>query len=337
MSSIEFDIPEEHRIPFLKYYKQKIAPKCALFEAKREGVNQRRRKNAKFTTPIYYLCITVILGAFAGLLGVQFMLVPMDYFVPLMIGAFLPVPVIALVAIASGKESDELYNAAFEKLYPISLKYFGDGFVLTRAPKVDFTLFLELGLLPKTDKQYAQNCLKGTYNKVPFQFYEVDAYNTKANDNGSVERETIFNGVLLVCNIPKRFNGTTLLVTDKGSLKNRIEGFKTKLSRVKLEDVRFERCFEVYSSDQVEARYLLNPLMMENLLVLSRELNAEVEACFYQKQLLIKIPTKHHFFINQLDLDRPIDFKLNIERMFTELGYTFSIIDTLKLDKHTGL
>lgn len=76
---------------------------------------------------------------------------------------------------------------------------------------------------------------------------------------------------------------------------------------------------------------------MESLLALSRELNAEVEACFYQKQLLIKIPTKHHFFINQLDLDRPINFKRNIEQMFTELGYTFSIIDTLKLDKHTGL
>ncbi|MDH1314040.1 hypothetical protein N5C36_08055 [Shewanella xiamenensis] len=53
MSSIEFDIPEEHRIPFLKYYKQKIAPKCAPFEAKREGVNQRRRKNAKFTSTTY--------------------------------------------------------------------------------------------------------------------------------------------------------------------------------------------------------------------------------------------------------------------------------------------
>ena len=147
----------------------------------------------------------------------------------------------------------------------------------------------------------------------------------------------VFDSVLLVRNIPEPFNNTTLLVTDKGSLKNRLEGFKTKLSRVKLEDVRFERSFEVYSSDQVEARYLLNPLMMENLLALSRELNAEVEACFYQKQLLIKIPTKHHFFINQLDLDRPINFKRNIEQMFTELGYTFSIIDTLKLDKHTGL
>lgn len=44
MSSIEFDIPEDHRIPFQKYYKQKIAPKCAPFEAKREGVNQRRRE-----------------------------------------------------------------------------------------------------------------------------------------------------------------------------------------------------------------------------------------------------------------------------------------------------
>ncbi|AEG09398.1 DUF3137 domain-containing protein [Shewanella baltica] len=337
MSSIEFDIPEDHRIAFQKYYKQKVAPKCSSFEAKREGVNQRRRENAKFTTPICYICITVILGAFAGLLGVQFMLVPMDYFVPLMIVAFLPAPVIALAVIASGKESDELYNAAFEKLYPISLKYFGDDFALTRAPKVDFSTFIELGLLPKTDKQYAQNCLKGTYKKVPFQFYEVDAYNTKSNDNGSVQRETIFNGVLLVCNIPKKFNSTTLLVTDKGSLKNRLEGFKTKLLRVKLEDVRFERSFEVYSSDQVEARYLLNPLMMESLLALSRELNAEVEACFYQKQLLIKIPTKHHFFINQLDLDRPINFKRNIEQMFTELGYTFSIIDTLKLDKHTGL
>ena len=75
----------------------------------------------------------------------QFMLVPADYFVPLMIVAFLPAPVIALVVIASGKGSNELYNAAFEKLYPISLKYFGDDFALTRAPKVVFRPLLSWG------------------------------------------------------------------------------------------------------------------------------------------------------------------------------------------------
>ena len=44
-----------------------------------------------------------------------------------------------------------------------------------------------------------------------------------------------------------------------------------RLEEIELEDPEFMEHFRVYSTDQVEARYILSPSMMERLLAFRRE------------------------------------------------------------------
>ena len=58
----------------------------------------------------------------------------------------------------------------------------------------------------------------------------------------------------------KDFKGKTTILRD------RLFKLRFGESRVKMENPDFENTFDVYSTDQVEARYLITPFMMERLL-----------------------------------------------------------------------
>ena len=47
---------------------------------------------------------------------------------------------------------------------------------------------------------------------------------------------------------------------------------------MKLENPDFEKTFDVYSTDQIEARYLLSPSMMERLLALEMCIRDSIKA-----------------------------------------------------------
>ena len=62
----------------------------------------------------------------------------------------------------------------------------------------------------------------------------------------------------------KKFKGQTIVIKDRGWL-NKLTHFKN-LQRVGLESPEFEKAYEVYSEDQIEARYLLTAVMLEYML-----------------------------------------------------------------------
>ena len=61
----------------------------------------------------------------------------------------------------------------------------------------------------------------------------------------------------------KTFKGTTIIKRDRGKVANFFRSKMSGLESVKLEDPKFEKLFDVYGNDQIEARYLLTPSFME--------------------------------------------------------------------------
>ena len=101
-------------------------------------------------------------------------------------------------------------------------------------------------------------------------------------------------------------------------------------SRVKMENPDFENTFDVYSTDQVEARYLITPSMMERLLELDRKFGQGVTISFRDSTILIAIPdSKNHF---EASIWNPIT---NIQSLSTEIetiSALISIVDDLNLN-----
>lgn len=95
---------------------------------------------------------------------------------------------------------------------------------------------------------------------------------------------TLFKGVVIVADFPKQFKGRTVVLPE-GYVGDRPDG----LQAVMLEQSAFERDFVVYASDQIEARYLLSPALMERLVRFSRRFSEDVRISFANSQILVAI------------------------------------------------
>lgn len=99
----------------------------------------------------------------------------------------------------------------------------------------------------------------------------------------------------------------------------------------------FEKQFEVYSNNQVEARYLLTTSFMERLLRLSDLLGSNhIQCSFYDDKLLLMVPSSYNRFETS-SIYVPATFVGDINTILSEMKLIFEIIDILKLNQRIGL
>lgn len=148
--------------------------------------------------------------------------------------------------------------------------------------------FKEMKLLPACDRSSYEDCFDGKHSGCTFDFYEGHLENRVQTKNGS-RWVTVFRGQLIRIAFPKKFLGKTVVKRDAGIF-NFMQRWMTGLERVGLGDSRLEKAFEVYSNDQVEARYLIHPVFMERLLDLETRFKGKALRCaFIEGDLLVAI------------------------------------------------
>ena len=112
--------------------------------------------------------------------------------------------------------------------------------------------------------------------------------------------------------------------------------FNTK-KNIKLEDINFEKKFKVYSTDQIEARYLVTPSFMERLYNLKTAFGAKnIKCSFYSDKLILAIPTQKDLF-EFGELYQPLTKSKDIKRFYDEIIAIYRIINYFKLYQKTGL
>ena len=233
------------------------------------------------------------------------------------------------------------------QIMPDFANFFGD-FTYTFEGKVNDEVLRASELFGKYDIIVGDDFFSGVYDGVHISIgeqklkqirYEAVEQNIFSGENNrTVKRreKCIFSGICILFEMNKNFKGRTIVLKDKGALGNALTRIKG-LQNVRLEDSRFEKVFEVYSDDQVEARYLLTTAFMERMLKL-RDLydGKAIQFCFNRNKLLLSIPTKQNmfeansFFCSNLN-------KKKIDLVFEQFYTIFSIVNLLKLNQHIGM
>lgn len=96
-------------------------------------------------------------------------------------------------------------------------------------------------------------------------------------------------------------------------------------------DPAFENIFDAYTNDQVEARYLVDPLMIERLVAIYEKYKGnKMAVAFYDSKMLVLIASKHNHF-EPADIEIPATDPRSILNMKQEIGDILSIIDYLDL------
>jgi len=197
-----------------------------------------------------------------------------------------------------------------------------------------FSGFGSAGVIPSHDRKRLEDRIGGEHEGVAFDLIEakLEQRRTTTDSKGRTRTYyvTVFNGLLISAASPRAFHGRTLVTADSGKLGNLLGGLFRKDERITLESPDFERDFEVYATDQVEARVLLTPTMMERLVDLKRKLGSPPRLAFAGNRVLLAIPRKGNQFEAGGTFSSITD-PAHIREAVSELCEVFRILDTLDL------
>jgi len=150
-----------------------------------------------------------------------------------------------------------------DKVLPALAATFG-ALSYRQAQMPDLRKLKEECIFRQFDNSEADDEIFGVHRTLPLNIVELKL----THGSGKSERTT-FDGLLVTLELPRDTGAVTAVVSDAGSLGNFVDRQKGQhRARVRLEDPVFEKVYEVYGTDQVAARALLNPGFMEKLLAL---------------------------------------------------------------------
>ncbi len=218
------------------------------------------------------------------------------------------------------------------ELMPALCKRIGLSYSL-HPPGHAITPFNRLSIIPSYDKKKLEDQITGKAGGIDFDALEAELIRETEDSKGRKSSTTVFRGFLVQFDFHKNFNGETVITKDHTFIGNFFTGFGKSGDRVKLEDPDFEDEFEVHSTDQVEARYLLTPTFMERLLGFSRRPGVKrLQLAFKDGSIYMAIKrSKNAFEGGSFNLNDP---KL-IEENIQDIGLIFDMVTELNLTPET--
>lgn len=188
--------------------------------------------------------------------------------------------------------------------------------------------FVKVGLFQGFTSIDVDDVFLGTYKDVSIDIVEAE-YERGSGKN----RTTVFKGLCIKLDMNKNFKGHTILMEDKLMHKSPLPG----LRHTELEDVNFEKKYDVFTDDEVEARYILTPTLMEKLTNIKMAFKCKSIRCaFKEEKLYIAMKTSKDLF-SLGSLRKPVTDTKQFATLCEQFISVLSLIDYLKLDKKAVL
>lgn len=273
---------------FRDFYEKDLRPDL-------ESIDIRRRETNK-------KALTVLLITAAAVL-LELVLIPgngnFPKPVPIIITAFAGLAAIGIVSKSYRKEYKDKIIARIAGYADEGLAYSPDGFI----PQDQFVRSRIFTL--SCDRYSGEDHFRGRIGKTDIEFSEVTAKHRSSSGAGSSRREeytTIFRGLFIIADFNKHFKTHTVVLPDTaeklfGKFGQTLQAASFGRGElIRLEDPRFEKEFCVYGDDQVEARYILTPALMERILAFKKKWNTNVHLSFLESRVYIAISMNKDLF-----------------------------------------
>jgi hypothetical protein len=189
------------------------------------------------------------------------------------------------------------------------------------------------------DRYNGDDLVVGRIEKTDFQFSELHTQYKQVTYGSKGQRRehwvTIFRGLFMHADFNKNFSGTTYVLPDTaeklfGSFGQSLQKFSGRGDLVKLENQEFEKRFVVYGSDQVEARYILTPAIMEAMVNLAGRFGNSVYFSFVDSRIYFARSFSHGLFEPNL-FRSGVNFN-DAKEMFELFGMISILVQELNLN-----
>ncbi len=188
------------------------------------------------------------------------------------------------------------------------------------------------------DRYHSEDLVWGKTGKTGFYFAEVHAEyktETQTKNGRRTDWHDILKGIIFSADFNKDFSGITVIrPKDFGStigawFSKNIFSVGDK-DVIQLENVNFNKEFITYGTDQIEARYILTPALMDRICELNSRSSQTVSLSFINSSMYIAFPLEKNYFEPPVfkTLLRPnlLDEDLSV------LTFMYAIIEELDLN-----
>lgn len=209
------------------------------------------------------------------------------------------------------------------------------GFFWQETPPVTKSDIQESKILPFANKiSYSfDDCFIGEYRNVKVAISETECILGSGNN-----KKTILEGVVIKFQMNKNFDGMTIIRPRKPGYRDKQDDLKrANMTEVKLEDPEFDKKFIVYSTDQVEARYLITTSFMERFKQIETAFSSKFAYCSFCGDSVFIAPHTGKDLFNLCSLIRPIGNTEQFTTLFNEFVSILALVDHFKLDQKLGL
>ncbi|MCC6992373.1 MAG: DUF3137 domain-containing protein [Acidobacteria bacterium] len=145
--------------------------------------------------------------------------------------------------------------------------------------------FDEAGLFNLRGHFKSDDRVRGRIGQTPFEAADVSRSYTTGGENKRTV--VVFRGLFFHLDFNKTLRGITLV--DPKTAASTSVGDRSGLTEVTLENPAFEAGFRVHASDEVEARYILTPAIMERILTLQARTERPVHLAFRNNRAFLGV------------------------------------------------
>jgi hypothetical protein len=225
----------------------------------------------------------------------------------------------------------KLYSSAYKKeVLPDIARLFGD-FIYKAKGCVPLKEFRPAKILPSYSRNTSEDYFEGEYKGTKIQFSEIHL-EQRRNSGKRTYYVTVFKGLAIIIKMKEnKFFGHTIIARNQSSFMEWFKEKDTGLDRANLVDPEFEKTYDVYTNDQVEARYLIDPVMIERIKEMSKIYKTKgISAAFLNDNFFILLPSDKNLF-------EPSDIKVratnpkSVQKMKKEIEQMLYLIDHLNL------
>ncbi|MCD6432725.1 MAG: DUF3137 domain-containing protein [Sulfurimonas sp.] len=190
----------------------------------------------------------------------------------------------------------------------------------------------------KVDRMSGNDYVHGDIQGTKIQFSDLHAEKRHKNSKNKDNWTTIFRGLFIVAEFNKNFKGKTVILPDtaQSTFGDLVGGWlqSKNINRdelVKMDNTAFEKEFVVYSTDQIEARYILSHSLMKRLLTFQKKSDHPVYISFIGDHIHMAIYYNKDLFEPSI-FHSLLKYKIAMEYVST-LHLAIGIVEELKLNQ----
>lgn len=203
------------------------------------------------------------------------------------------------------------------------------GYRYLRVGHVHALDIMKSKLFKPFDKQIGNDLISGELEGVRFVFSDLILQDIEEEEDWRMNfvrksHHTIFQGIFFVASFNKTISGETFVMSRNAPNNASVE-------KIRMDNVEFNKFFNVYATDVQNAMYILSPALMESIIKFAKKMRDPIGISFVEDRIFIRIDRWCDSF--EPDIHQSVISKNIAPAIKSDIESILEIVKTLRLDR----